>query len=139
VLAWVLIIAVEVETVLITGPCITVLSLVMIVAAVQRRYRGAWLLGLSHCAICAFFVILVNVFRWDPSDAMRPFTVLGLAYVVLAAPLSYRALWSRPPIDNAGACRNCGYPLTGLRDQRCPECGVEFEIEEAETKVAAAD
>lgn len=35
----------------------------------------------------------------------------------------------RPPIPDIGLfCRKCGYPLTGLTEERCPECGIEFSI-----------
>ena len=29
-----------------------------------------------------------------------------------------------------GHCQSCGYNLTGLVERRCPECGVEFDVED---------
>lgn len=35
----------------------------------------------------------------------------------------------RPPIPDVGlACPKCGYSLTGLVEERCPECGSAFSI-----------
>jgi hypothetical protein len=35
------------------------------------------------------------------------------------------------PVPDVGLlCMNCGYPLGGLPDHRCPECGRRFDIDE---------
>lgn len=48
--------------------------------------------------------------------------VLVVSVVVRAA----RGEGGRPPIPER--CRGCGYLLFGLSEQRCPECGVAFEL-----------
>jgi hypothetical protein len=30
-------------------------------------------------------------------------------------------------------CRNCGYNLTGLQSDKCPECGIEFDAQDPST------
>lgn len=40
---------------------------------------------------------------------------------------------SLPSEDPQKFCLDCGYPLDGLRDPRCPECGLEFDPLDAGT------
>lgn len=48
--------------------------------------------------------------------------VLGLLSLLLVV-IRHR-YW---PVYPAGCCRNCGYDLRGLSEQRCPECGTSNE------------
>ena len=36
----------------------------------------------------------------------------------------------KAPVRSTKYCLDCGYPLDGLPEQRCPECGRKFDIKE---------
>lgn len=55
-------------------------------------------------------------FTWDELDAMRP-----------------KGSW-RLPLPPT--CRKCAYNLTGLRDNRCPECGTPFNWREVHKRAS---
>lgn len=89
----------------------------------------------SRCPRCGRFffmkMLTSNIYTWRcrhcglslknpfPSD-----TVVGrLLRLWVAHP------HPRPPIPDVGlACPKCGYSLTGLVEERCPECGSAFSI-----------
>ena len=50
---------------------------------------------------------------------------LVLLTFVVGLVLLLRGLWGRR-VDRAPHCRKCGYNLTGLTSNRCPECGAEL-------------
>lgn len=89
-----LLMAVDTETVMGSGPVIGLLGAWMVVQGVRRRVRRAWILGTAHCAICAFFVVLVNLYRWGPRDAHVPFAVMGVTYTLATAWPTYM-IWAR--------------------------------------------
>ena len=125
--ALLLIIFVDVESVVGTGPVIFLLGLGTIFVGIRVRHPATWLLGLTHCAICVLFTALVNGLRWGPSDATTPFTIMGLVYVALTLPptvLAYRNMpAARPPWE----CAQCGYLRYGRPEPRCPECGTPVD------------
>lgn len=47
-----------------------------------------------------------------------------LAFAALITPRWFRSYRRR----RKGLCVNCGYNLTGLSEQRCPECGSQFDL-----------
>jgi len=102
VVACVLLVGVDTETVVATGPAVFLAGTVMVVHGVRRRDRWTWILGLAHCAICAFFVVLVNLYRWGPGDAHVPFAVMGVAYTLAVAWPTYM-IWARRRAWAAGA------------------------------------
>lgn len=46
--------------------------------------------------------------------------------------IAYARLTIRRKRSEKGLCLNCGYDLRSHRDDRCPECGVKFELMEDE-------
>ena len=126
-LAELLILFVDVESVLITGPVIFILGLSL--AILGRRARYAWLVpvGLSHAGICCLFVFLVNHLHWGPSRAQHPFAVMGAFHVLLTLWPTLRAYRRPPRVEHTWACEECGYLLCGLAGARCPECGRPFD------------
>jgi hypothetical protein len=86
-MAWSLILMGTVKSVLFTGPVLLALGFVIVLAG--RLSRRTWFLslGAAHCAVCVLFAALVNINRWSPTTARKPFSVLGGVYVVgLAVP-----------------------------------------------------
>ena len=77
-----LIVAVDVESVMVTGPVITVLGLLLAVWALLEHRPPFLVAGAAHIAICLLFVVLVNVRQWSPREATLPFTVMGAMHVI---------------------------------------------------------
>jgi hypothetical protein len=95
-MAWSLILMGTVKSVLFTGPVLFALGLVIVVAG--RLSGRTWFLslGAAHCAVCILFAALVNINRWSPTTARKPFTLLGGAYVVALAVPTLLACRPRP-------------------------------------------
>jgi hypothetical protein len=81
-IAWVLIMAVDVETVIVTGPIIATLGLMILIRGIIERRAPFTVLGASHLGICLLFVVLVNLFRWSPAEATKPFVAMGTVYLI---------------------------------------------------------
>jgi hypothetical protein len=86
-----LIAAVDVESVLFTGPALFTAGLLTVLAGVFVRDRFACIVGACHCAICLLFVGLVNALHWSPRDAHTPFLVMGVLYTIVMLLPSYLA------------------------------------------------
>jgi hypothetical protein len=123
-----LLIWLEVETVLVTAPILTVVGLLLVIAAAMHRHLLGILAGASHIAVCMLCVALVNTCHWGPRESTEPFLAIGGVYLLLSAVLSWRALQTRPvPRADDSRCAKCGYMLCGLPEPRCPECGTPFD------------
>lgn len=126
-IGYLVMILVDVETVMGSGPVLFLLGVaLMVVGAHLERWR-AFAVGLAHVCICILFTVLVNSLNWSPGEAYPPFALMGGVYTLAMVPLS---LWlaSRIPREaQPDACVHCGYLLYGLTEPRCPECGHEFD------------
>jgi hypothetical protein len=60
-IAWVLIIAVDVESVIVSGPVIFLIGGWILYRAIRLRSPAHAVLGSTHCAICMLFVMLVQL------------------------------------------------------------------------------
>jgi hypothetical protein len=78
---------IDVRSVLVAGPIVFVAGLVGLLGGMWVRAMWAIAAGLAHCAVCGFFVALVNLLNWGPDRAREPFLWMGLAYCVLSLPL----------------------------------------------------
>ena len=89
---WVLLF-VDVETVVVTGPILLLCGLALVVSASRLRMMPVTLLGIGHCSICVLFFTLVNVRNWSPGEAAIPFRVMAGAYLMFVTlPASSLAL-----------------------------------------------
>ena len=132
----------DVESVMVTGPIICGLGIVIVVAGAHRSYRWAIALGVAHICIALLFFGLVLTLGWSPRDAETPFAVMGYAYLCLSGLLTIKVWRSRPMTWQPWECQSCGYPLYGLTEPRCPECGTSFDmavVGEFETPDPAAE
>jgi len=77
-----LIVNVDVETVIVTGPLIAILGLMVLLRGLLDRRSAFAIIGAAHIGICLLFVTLVNVWNWSPADATKPFTLMGMAHVL---------------------------------------------------------
>jgi hypothetical protein len=95
----------ETETVIGSGTILCCAGAGLFACAVRLKHRPSMWLGLSHCAICAMFVGLVNVLRWGPQAATVPFLVVaGIYDVAVTIPMSLKCYrWLR---TSAAAARD---------------------------------
>lgn len=127
VLAWHLVVLVDVESVMATGPVIFMAGTLLVGLGIHASYLHAVWLGAAHMVICILLFALVVVYSWTPDEATMPFALIGLGYVAVSLPLT---LWARahcPALRRPWQCVNCGYLLYGLTEPRCPECGTPFD------------
>ena len=78
----VILICVDTETVLVTGPIIALLGTWMLVLAIRAQRRDFIALAASHLAICLLFFGLVQWFHWGPQESRAPFALLGAGFVI---------------------------------------------------------
>ena len=126
VIAWVCIIGMGARSVVFTAPILFFTGGFCIYSGWRLGYGGALWLGIAEAGVVLVFVLLVNLLSWSPIKAQAPFIGMGAAYLLAAIPASIHA-WSHPPrVLTPGECEKCGYNLFGLREPRCPECGLPF-------------
>jgi hypothetical protein len=104
-----------------------------------RRGRGFAMALFTTLAIAVAtiggMILVEETVRRDEEFLMTTVFLLGLALAILAwLPVFMRLSRGRPvvgPDDLVQVnCPGCDYSLIGLRDLRCPECGLEFTIDE---------
>ena len=79
-IATVLIVIIDVESVLVTGPIIFVAGAAMIYWGAKHRSTIHVILGGFHCAICLLCFVLAFVFHFGPQEATKPFGFIGMVY-----------------------------------------------------------
>jgi hypothetical protein len=118
------------DTAVMAGLLNGVLGLLLFVAGLIGRYRWAWRLGLAHFALPWVMYMLVAAGRLGPLKARPMFLWLDALFLAVVVPLSIIACYRGAPIRQSrrpGLCPTCGYPLHGLTEPRCPECGTPFD------------
>jgi hypothetical protein len=93
VVGWLLILAVSVETVIVTGPVLFAAGVALFVGGMIHHDRRSAVFGVSHMSICVLFVLLVNVLRWSPAQATLPFAIMGAAYTTVAVGVAALLHW----------------------------------------------
>jgi hypothetical protein len=73
---------IEVESVIASGPAISVIGLIMVIYGLSRRPKALWVPGLAHLLISGLFVGLVNGLNWSPRRAQVPFSVMSVIYTI---------------------------------------------------------
>lgn len=77
--------------------------------------RGWSLLGLNF--VLGLLVVLSILLL------ILPFVFVGLPFMAAAQAMAYQQLAADHGLISARSCRYCGFDLTGLSDEVCPECG----------------
>jgi hypothetical protein len=93
-IAWLLIVWVDVESVIVTGPIIALLGTMVIVRGIIEQRSRHLIAGTAHLGICLLFVVLVNLRNWSPNEAAMPFTVLGAIHVIGSGVGTGWLMWS---------------------------------------------
>lgn len=93
VVGWFFIVAVDVESVVVTGPILCLLGILSILAGYRLRRVWPILIGICHCAICLAFVAMVAAWDLSPRRAYAPFTLVGGIYTALITAPTYLALF----------------------------------------------
>lgn len=106
------------------------LGLVWSMRRLPWRRATAWLvagIALSCIGFGIFMMIGVQRFLWD--DVMRVMAV----YAVVASLVGWLLLFVIQMVQRPTAgpyCPACAYCLIGAREDRCPECGRAFTLDE---------
>jgi hypothetical protein len=85
--------AVEVETIVGTGPAFSLLGLIVCVGWVFSRSIATLVFGLSASAISLFLLALIAGLHWSPSDASIPVPLILLGYEIVAVPIGLASLY----------------------------------------------
>lgn len=86
----IVILAYDVESVVVTGPVLFVIGMLTLLGDLLTRKGVAAIVGGAHCGICLLFFLLVNLLQWSPNEAHSPFLVMGTIYtLVIAVPTVY--------------------------------------------------
>jgi hypothetical protein len=83
---------IEIESIVGTGPVVSVLGLIVAASARRNRSLGALLLGLSAGLLSLFVFALIAVQDWGPSDAAQPVSMILITYEMVAAPIGLFAI-----------------------------------------------
>ena len=124
-----LIIFVDVESVVVTGPIEAILGLIILIFAIVYRHFIGILLGVSMIGISLLLFLLVVTLQWSPKDAELPFSFLTSVYLLFSLPMLVYLLMRPPTTYQEWQCPGCGYLIYGLQSSRCPECGAALNPE----------
>ena len=111
-----------------------------VLVLILHRNRRSVALCASACVTWLFMVAFTVVFygsvfyeESSPKFALIGFIVLPLILSTAGAVLFLLALFigwivgGRGQVRDRRCCQRCGYPLVGLPEPRCPECGEPFD------------
>jgi GNAT superfamily N-acetyltransferase len=93
---------VDIESILVTGPLLSVVGLALAMVARPARSWNVLLYALSAPAVIFGCFQAIVAFRWGPTMATLPLMVVLILYLVLTVPLAVRSLvalrrWESPP------------------------------------------
>ncbi|MCG8406627.1 MAG: hypothetical protein MI923_15640 [Phycisphaerales bacterium] len=87
---------------------------------------------LPHIVKASYLVVtiggLIAASIWEYSLGIKPISIMLLWAIAIPGILAILLTWNYPKKISkpANACYFCGYDLTGLVENRCPECGRYF-------------
>ena len=87
-IASILIVAMDVETVVVSGPVIFLLGLAILITAMRVRSPWHAVIGAGHCAICLLFFMFAWWLDWGPGRASVPFAVMGVVYTLVSGAMT---------------------------------------------------
>lgn len=83
---------VDVETIVASGPILSILGILVTIASLRRRFHlGLWI-GMSGPAISLIIFLVIFLQHWNPSEAQKPIPILAALYVAVVCLLGLAAL-----------------------------------------------
>jgi hypothetical protein len=104
---------VKTESILATGPTLTVVGLLLALATCSIQSQPVLGFAISGPLVCALISYFIAAFRWGPREGHTPTVVILIIYVTLIAPLAliaWRHIWRWSPI-----ARNLAAPAFQFR------------------------
>jgi hypothetical protein len=83
---------VDVETIVITGPILSIFGIFGGIACVRKRYGFGALIGASGPVICLAIFLIIQLFSWGPSEAQEPVPLIGAVYMAILCVMGLIAL-----------------------------------------------
>lgn len=118
-----LIIWVDVESILVTGPILAVFASLLVGFAYPIRSKLALALGSGFLAVVIGTFLMIAIPQLNQREAEIPCLVIAVTTaIVTLAPVIWMG-FLRPAIRGPYDCRNCGYDLHACVTPTCPECG----------------
>jgi hypothetical protein len=85
--------AIDVESIVVTGPIFTVLGLAVACGWFVSRHLSTWVFGLSVGIISIFLLILIVSLDWSPSDAQYPVSLVLLGFEIAVVPVGLLSIY----------------------------------------------
>ncbi len=81
----------QVESIIGTGPILSIVGIIVAVLSYQRSMKGGVLFGLSGLGLCVGVFLTIFLLDWSPGDARIPVPIMGGVYLGIAG--SYAIAW----------------------------------------------
>lgn len=118
-----LIVWIDVESILATGPILMVFALLLIAFAYPVRSRLPAALGGGFLAVVLGTFLMIAIPELSPEEAEIPCLIVAVTTAVATlAPVIWMG-FLRPAIRSPYDCWKCGYDLHACVTPACPECG----------------
>lgn len=92
---------VDIETILTTGPVLTLIGCVIVILCFRKAHSLGLYFGLSVPSISVLCFSVIYGLKWAPGDAAVPISCLLIVFAVLSLPLGVLALRRIPHITHA--------------------------------------
>jgi hypothetical protein len=84
---------VDVETIVATGPILSIVGIFGTIASVRRRFHFGTLVSASGPAVSVAIFLIIFLLNWSPGRAQEPVPDMGAAYMAVVCASGLVALW----------------------------------------------
>lgn len=88
---------VDVETIVATGPILSIVGIFGTIASVRRRFHFGTLVSVSGPAVSVAIFLIIFLLNWSPGRAQEPVPLIGAVYMAILCIMGLVAL--REPIS----------------------------------------
>lgn len=106
--------AVDIESIIVTGPVFTLLGFAVAGGWIVSRRLPIAIFGLSPGLVSLLLFLLIYLLRWGPHDAQFPVTLTLLGYELLIVPVGLLALYQMATSDGQVAPPRWQFNLRSL-------------------------